>query len=136
MRRLDPLNAGRQASSASTLSSPASTSAGSVTAGICQSQSIEACRDQTTSAAVAPAASCRCAPSARRAATAIAAGHQREREQPDEAELGGDLDLERVRVAHRLADRALLQPDHAEAARPGAVSGASRKAPRATRQYS
>ena len=74
--------------------------------------------------------------SARRAGEHDAGDHQREREQPDEAQLGGDLHLERVRVPHGLADRALAQPFHAEAAGTDAVSGWRANASSPTRQYS
>ena len=99
-----------------TTSAPARTSAGRLTAGSCQSQSIEAWRSQTSAAAAAPAA----AAGSRRSAVAGGeqdAGEERgERQQPDEAELGELLELERVDVAHGLADLALLQPADAEAA--------------------
>ena len=75
--------------------------------------------------------------SASRAASATPPASSAKREQADEAELGGHLELERVRVADRLGDRALLQPDDAEAARADAgqrLVARTRAAP--TRQYS
>ena len=126
-RRLDPLNARRplRRRSASTIRAPASTIAGSDTAGSCQSQSIDAWRNQTSSAAAGPAAAAACARNARRAASAHAAEHHPERDQSRQAELGGDLDLERVRVPHRLGDRALAQPFDAE---PGGAHTSERAA--------
>jgi hypothetical protein len=37
-----------------------------------------------------------------------------ERGEPDEAQLGGRLEVELVRVVHRFGDRAVLEPLHAE----------------------
>ena len=103
--------------SASTSSAPARTTAGSVTAGSCQSQSIEACRNQASSAAAGPAAASGRVRSAPRAAAATPPASSPKASSPTQPELGGDLELERVHVLHRLGDRALLQPVDAETAR-------------------
>ena len=136
--RLDPVNARRAVAlrdrrrARRRARSPAATTAGS-----CQSQSIEACRNQASSAAHEPAAAAGVAPQRAARGRDDAGDHQREREQADEPQLRGHLELERVRVAHGLGDRALAQPVDAEAARAeaGRAAGArTRRSP--TRQYS
>ena len=89
-----------------------------MTAGISQSQSIDACRPQTTRAASGPAASAGSAPWARRDADDRRGDQCGEDHRADQPELGQRLDLERVRVAHEADDVALLEPLDAEAAGP------------------
>ncbi len=89
------------------MSAPASAIAGSVTAGSCQSQSIDACRSHDERGG--GRAGGEPAPAPQRVArrdTHDAAEHEPEREQADEPELGGHLELDRVGVPHRLGDLA------------------------------
>ena len=88
-----------------------------MTAGSCQSQSIEACTNHASVAAAAPGGDLGLAPDGGPRRRADAARQQQEGEQAGQAQLGGELELERMRVADALVDRALLQPGDAEAAR-------------------
>ena len=92
---------------ASTTSAAAHASAGSVTAGICQSQSRSACTSHATYAASAVEAS---GPDARAAPPRAVPRARAAGAEPDRAELGERLEVEVVGVARGVRDRALLQP--------------------------
>ena len=117
-------------------SAAASAIAGSATAGSCQSQSIDACSGHASSAAAQPAATAGCAASARRAAITTPAIMAASASSPT-SPTPPRSELERVGVANRLGDRALLQPADAEATGADAVQRrCSNALERATRQYS
>ena len=108
-------SAALRVSSLAAISPAAIRTTGRVTAGISQSQSIEACRSHTVEAAQQPAASGRPRMQGATPGRDHAAEHHEDAEQARQAQLGSDAQLERVDLADALAHRALAQPFHAKA---------------------